>query len=70
MYNETLHDKTGSFLASTFASITQLSDGAISDLQALFESYNDLLNYIMAFIDVTLDEALGLCDTVFPMHDA
>ncbi len=69
MYNQTLHDKTGSFIASTFASITELSDGAISDIQSLFESYNDLLNYIMAFIDVTLNEALGLCEVIFP-HEA
>ena len=70
MYNETLHDKTGSFLASAFASITQLSDGAINDIQSLFETYNDLLWFILAHVDVTFNEALGLCDTVFPIHDA
>ena len=68
MHNQTLHDNTGSFIASTFASITELSDGAINDIQSLFEGYNHLLNYIMAFVDVTLNEALGLCEVIFPLE--
>ena len=70
MYNETLHDKTGSFLYQVSTGVTALSDGAINDIQSLFESYNDLLNFIMAFVDVTLNEAIGLCDSVFPLSDA
>ncbi len=70
MYNETLHDKTGSFLYQVSTGVTALSDGAISDIQSLFETYNDLLNFILAYVDVTLTEALGLCDAVFPLYDA
>ena len=70
MYNETLHDKTGSFLWQVSTGVTALSDGAIKDIQSLFETYNDLLSFILAYVDVTLTEALGLCDAVFPMYDA
>ena len=70
MYNETLHDKTGSFLWQVSTGVTALSDGAIKDIQSLFETYNDLLSFILAYVDVTLPEALGLCDAVFPMYDA
>ena len=70
IYNETLHDKTGSFLASVSANITQLSDGAIQDIRQLFETYNDLLWFILGNVDVTFNEALGLCDAVFPLYDA
>lgn len=69
MYNETLHDKTGSFLYQISTGVTELSDGAINDIHSLFESYNDLLNFIMAFVDVTLNEAIGLCDAIFPLGD-
>ena len=69
MYNETLHDKTGSFLYQVSTGVTALSDGAINDIQSLFETYNDLLNFILAYVNVTLTEALGLCDVVFPLHD-
>ena len=69
MYNETLHDKTGSFLWQVSTGVTELSDGAIRDIQSLFETYNDLLSFILAYVDVTLTEALGLCDAVFPMYD-
>ena len=70
IYNETLHDKTGSFLASVSANITQLSDGAIQDIRQLFETYNDLLWFILGNVDVTFNEALDLCDAVFPLYDA
>ena len=70
MYNESLHDKTGSFLWQVSTGVTALSDGAIKDIQSLFETYNDLLSFILAYVDVTLTEALGLCDAVFPMYDA
>ena len=48
MYNETLHDKTGSFLWQVSTGVTALSDGAIKDIQSLFETYNDLLSFILA----------------------
>ena len=70
MYNEALHDKTGSFLYQVSTGVTALSDGAINDIQSLFESYNDLLWFILAYVDVTFTEALGLCDAVFPLYEA
>ena len=70
MYNETLHDKTGSFLASVSANITQLSDGSIQDITQLFQTYHDLLWFILGNVDVTWNEALALCDAVFPLYDA
>lgn len=70
MYNETLHDKTGSFLYQVSTGITALSDGAINDIRRLFASWNDLYNFIAAYVDVGLHERLSLCDQVFPLHDA
>ena len=70
MYNETLHDKTGSFLYQVSTGITALSDGAINDIRSLFETWNDLYNFILAHVDVTLYERLSLCDQVFPLADA
>ena len=70
MYTETLHDKTGSFIASVSANISELSDGTIQDIRQLFEPYNDLLWFILGNVDVTWTEAIGLCDAVFPLYDA
>ena len=70
MYNETLHDKTGSFLYQVSTGVTALSDGAINDIRSLFETWNDLYNFILAYVDVTLYERLSLCDQVFPLADA
>ena len=70
MYTETLHDKTGSFLASVSANISELSDGTIQDIRQLFETYNDLLWFILGNVDVTWTEAHSLCDAVFPLCDA
>jgi hypothetical protein len=70
MYTETLHDKTGSFLAAVSANITQLSDGTIQDIRQLFKTHNDLLWFIIGNVDVTWTEALDLCDAVFPLYDA
>ena len=47
LYNETLHDKSGSFIATVSANISQLSDGTIQDIHQLFETYNDLLWFIL-----------------------
>ena len=70
MYTETLRDKTGSFIASVSANISELSDGTIQDIRQLFETYNDLLWFILGNVDVTWTEAIGLCDAVFPLYDA
>ena len=37
MYNETLHDKSGSFLASVSANILQLSDWHINIIRMAFD---------------------------------
>ncbi len=70
MYNETLHDKTGSFLYQVSTGETALSDGAIQDIRKLFATWNDLYNFIKAYVDVGLFERLNLCDQVFPRYDA
>ena len=70
MYNETLHDKTGSFLYQVSTGETALSDGAIQDIRKLFATWNDLHNFIKAYVDVGLFERLNLCDQVFPQYDA
>ena len=65
-----IFEHTQSFLSSIFSGITQLSDGTIQDIRQLFETYNDLLWFILGNVDVTWTEALGLCDAVFPLYDA
>ena len=65
-----IFEHTLSFLSSIFSGITQLSDGTIQDIRQLFETYNDLLWFILGNVDVTWTEALGLCDAVFPLYDA
>ena len=70
MYNETLHDKTGSFLFQISTGVTALSAGAIQDIRRLFASWNDLYNFIAAYVDVGLYERLSLCDQVYPLADA
>ena len=50
IYNETLHDKTGSFLASVSANITQLSDGAIDDIRRLFPNWSHLAAFCRAYV--------------------
>tara|TARA_E500000318_G_scaffold91862_1_gene90267 strand:- start:234 stop:443 length:210 start_codon:yes stop_codon:yes gene_type:complete len=67
--NPETYDQTGSFLYQTFTGITTLSDNTIKDIQALFETYNNLLSFILSKVDITLLEAIGLCDTVFPFTD-
>ena len=70
MYNETIHDKTGCFLYQISTGETALSDGAIQDIRRLFASWNDLYNFIAAYVDVGLYERLSLCDQVYPLADA
>jgi len=68
MYNETLHDKTGSFLASVSANITQLSDWHINVIRTAFDNspakfYRFIITQLQ---DVTRYEADLLLDQVFP----
>ena len=68
MYNETLHDKTGSFLAQQSANITQLSDWHINIIRKAFDnSPAKFYGYIITELkDVTRYEAELLLDQVFP----
>ena len=68
MYNETLHDKTGSFLASVSANITQLSDWHIKIIRMAFDdSPAKLYRFIITELDdVSRYEVDLLLDQVFP----
>ena len=68
MYNETLHDKTGSFLASVSANINQLSDWHINIIRMAFDDspgkfFRFLINELE---DISPCEADRLLDQVFP----
>ena len=66
-YNETLHDKTGSFLASVSANITQLSDGAIQDIRQLFPKWNTLAAFCRAYVPcMTAADIDRILDQVYP----
>ena len=67
IYNETLHDKTGSFLASVSANITQLSDGAIDDIRRLFPKSNTLAAFCRAYVpSMTTRDIDRILDQVYP----
>ena len=68
-YNETLHDKTGSFIAQAAASITQLSDGAINDIRFLFNKPIDFRRFCAAWVDITLGEIDRLTDEIYPEQE-
>ena len=65
-YNETLHDKTGSFLAQAAASITQLSEGSINDIRSLFPEPIDLQRFCAAWVNIDLSDVYDLCDQIYP----
>ena len=67
MYNETLHDKTGSYLASVSANITQLSDGSIADIRNLFPKWNTLAAFCRAYIpSMTTADIDRILNQVYP----
>ena len=67
IYNETLHDKTGSFLASVSANITRLSDGAIDDIRRLFPKSNTLAAFCRAYVpSMTTRDIDRILDQVYP----
>ena len=67
MYNETLHDKTGSYLASVSANITQLSDGSIADIRKLFPKWNTLAAFCRAYIpSMTTADIDRILNQVYP----
>ena len=65
-YNETLHDKTGSFLYEAIKACGKLSEGACDDIRKLFKDELELVQFIKANVDVTNQEAWELTDQVFP----
>ena len=67
MYNETLHDKTGSYIASVSANITQLSDGSIADIRNLFPEWNTLAAFCRAYVPtMTTADIDRILDQVYP----
>ena len=67
MYNETLHDKTGSYLASVSANITQLSDGSIADIRMLFPKWNTLAAFCRAYVpSMSTADIDRILDQVYP----
>ena len=67
MYNETLHDKTGSYLASVSANITQLSDGSIADIRNLFPKWNTLAAFCRAYVpSMSTADIDRILDQVYP----
>ena len=67
MYNETLHDKTGSYLASVSANITQLSDGSIADIRKLFPKWNTLAAFCRAYVpSISTADIDRILDQVYP----
>lgn len=65
-YNETLHDKTGSFLYQAIRACGKLSEGACDDIRKLFEDGLALRKFIRANVEVDELEAWELIDQVFP----
>ena len=65
IYNETLHDKTGSFLYQAIAN-DALSEGACDDIRNLFRDEVELMKFIRANVNVSDIEAWELVDQVFP----
>ena len=63
-----IFDKTQSFLSSIFANITELSDGAISDIRFIFPRWVDFRGFCFAHIDgITREEVDSLTDQIY--HD-
>ena len=65
LYNETLHDKTGSFIAQAAASITQLSEGSINDIRSLFPDSVDFVRFCAAWVKVDLSDVYDLRDQIY-----
>ena len=66
-YNETLHDKTGSFIAQAAASITKLSEGSIKDIRSLFPDPIDFTRFCVAWVkSLELSDVYDLRDQIYP----
>ena len=66
LYNETLHDQSGSFLYEAIKACGKLSEGSCDDIRKLFEDEQALLKFIRANVDVDDLDAWDLIDQVFP----
>ena len=67
MFTETLHDKTGSYIASVSANITQLSDGSIADIRKLFPKWNTLAAFCRAYVpSMSPADVDRILDQVYP----
>ena len=69
LYNETLHDKTGSFIAQAATSITELSEGSISDIRSLFDDPIDFRRFCAAWVDISLRDVDRLTDSIYPEQE-
>ena len=65
MYNETLHDRTGSFLYQNIAS-TKLSEPSIEAIRAIFPHWTKLFEFIQDNIQMSHVERWELCDKIYP----
>ena len=65
LYNETLHDKTGSFIAQAAASITELSEGSINDIRSLFPDSIDFVRFCTAWVNLDLSDVYDLRDQIY-----
>ena len=68
MYNETLHDRSGSFLYQSIAS-TKLSEASIDAIRSLFPNWVNLYNYIAYNIDMNSIECYELVCQIYPEID-
>ena len=68
LYNETLHDKSGAFIATVSANINQLSDWHIKIIRMAFDNCpSDFYRYLINKCDdISCVEADHLLDQVFP----
>lgn len=71
IYNETLHDKTGSFCYASVESITELSEWHKKIIRLAFNNNaHEFYDYcIKELVDITGYEAGILMDKIFPDHD-
>ena len=65
MYNETLHDRSGSFLYQNIAS-TKLSEASIEAIRGIFPQWTKLFEFIQDNIRMSAVERWELCDKNYP----
>ena len=65
MFNQTLHDRSGSFLYQNIAS-TKLSEASIQAIRAMFPKWTNLFDFICDNIQMSHVERWELCDKIYP----